>query len=316
MLASNTSWYLPWKRWRSNPESLTCTHPTTCQCHWQQSWEPQEVLPAENPANHTPATRSDSWTSGNNAPATKSDTWISPNNAHATKSDSELHHTTWLYYYLTELLLDRLLDSTITWLFYYLTLLVLDSTITLLYYYLTVLLLGSTITLLYYYLTLRLLASTITWLYYDLTLLLLDSTMTWLYYYLTLLLPDSSITWRHDYLTPPVLVSAIKLDSTILCSAISFVYRKFLKQSSLENMSLTTSKYRYIQINIGWFQYGIVVRFPNLQENHYITNNSKCMCKKQYVKINIYNPENFKCTCIYIYIQKTYIHISLSIKKI
>ena len=97
----------------------------------------------------------------------------------------------WLYYYMTLLLLA----STFTWLCFYMTLLFfdlvllsLDSTITW-----PVQFLGSTITWLYIYLILLLLGSTIAW-----PVLSLDSTSTWLYYYLTLLLLDSTATWLRD----------------------------------------------------------------------------------------------------------------------
>ena len=100
---------------------------------------------------------------------------------------------TWLYYYLTLLLL--LLNSTITWLFFDLTLLLLllNSTITWLFFDLTLLLLDPTST--YNYLTLLLLDSSY------LTLLLLDSSINIkLYHYMTLLWLDSTITWPCFYL--------------------------------------------------------------------------------------------------------------------
>ena len=93
---------------------------------------------------------------------------------------------TWLYYYLTLLLLD---DS-ITWLFYYLAILSLGDSITWRFHYLAILLLEDSIT-----------CRSITWRFYYLAILLIDDSITWRFFYLAILLLGDSSTWRFYYLT-------------------------------------------------------------------------------------------------------------------
>ena len=128
---------------------------------------------------------------------------------------------TWLYCYLTLLLLDNS---------FYLALLLLDDS-----YHLTLLLLDDS-----YYLTIP-----FTWLRCYFTLLLLDDSyyltipFTWLRCYFTLLLLDDSyyltspFTWLRCYFTLLLIDDSCYLTLLLLDSAMSFVYRKFLNLNFL-----------------------------------------------------------------------------------